>query len=87
MTSENDRRRIVLASIEDADRIRCVDLFIRHDGSFGFEEFRRDAEDNGRWTSMGRWSTLVYSSEDALRLAAAEYVPWFADAGGKSGTL
>jgi hypothetical protein len=35
----------VLRSIETDDAARCVDLFVRPDGTFGFEEYRRDIED------------------------------------------
>src|SRR6266403_513923 len=37
----------VLASRENAEGNRCVDIFRRDDGSFGFEEYRRDPEDRG----------------------------------------
>lgn len=43
---------IVLASLENAERDRCVDLFQRPDGGYGFEEFRRDREDAGAWTPV-----------------------------------
>ena len=42
-----DKTRFVLQSIESVSRIYCVDVFIRPDGSFGFEEFRKDPEDMG----------------------------------------
>ena len=35
----------VLASPETEDGLRCVDLFRRIDGTFGYEEFRRDPEE------------------------------------------
>jgi hypothetical protein len=37
----------VLASLENLYGDRCVDVYVRADGSFGFEEFRRDPEDCG----------------------------------------
>src|SRR4051812_7314670 len=33
----------VLHSEEDTEGARCVDIFVRPDGSFGFKEFRADA--------------------------------------------
>jgi hypothetical protein len=42
-----DKSWTVLASIETGDGHRCVDLFRRLDGTFGYEEFRRDPEDQG----------------------------------------
>ena len=40
------QKKLVLSSIETPDGGRCVDLFRTPDGSFGFEEYRRDAEDS-----------------------------------------
>jgi hypothetical protein len=42
-----DKSWTVLASIETDDGLRCVDLFRRPDGTFGYQEFRRDPEDQG----------------------------------------
>jgi hypothetical protein len=36
---------VVLKSIISPDSKYCVDVFIRSDGTFGFEEYRRDVED------------------------------------------
>jgi hypothetical protein len=58
----------VLASFESADRMLCVDVFRRSDGSFAFEEFRSELDGSTRarsgagsldtndivWTSMPR---------------------------------
>ena len=34
----------------------CVDVFIRADGNFGFEEYRRDPEDGRGWFPLNRYS-------------------------------
>lgn len=47
VSQRNDGSWLVLTSIETPDRQRCVDLFQRQDGTFGFEELRRDPEDMG----------------------------------------
>lgn len=47
MAKRLDASWIVLESIENPQHDRCVDLFTQPDGSFGFEEFRRDVEDAG----------------------------------------
>jgi len=74
------RQPVVLTSLEDADGFRCVDVFQRADGSFGFKEFRRDPEDAGRWTLIGDYSERVYATKDAALSGAAAVVPWLADA-------
>ena len=43
---------------------RCVDLFERPDGTFGFEEFRRDFEDQGRWTAISYYSGKTYPTRN-----------------------
>jgi hypothetical protein len=62
----------VLTSLEDPEGLRCVDIFQRADGSFGFKEFRRDPEDRGNWTLARDYSHLHYETkESALRGATA----------------
>ena len=45
MSSRLDKSWTVLASHQTPEADRCVDIFSRPDGTFGFEEFRRDPED------------------------------------------
>ena len=52
MSRRIDKSWLVFASIDNFERNRCVDLFSRPDGSYGFEEFRRDPEDRGEWTPI-----------------------------------
>jgi hypothetical protein len=70
----------VLASIENFDHDRCVDLFWRPDESYGFEEFRRDAEDQGEWTPVSYYSGSIYQSQEAALVAALRSVSWLKDA-------
>ena len=50
--------RKVLASIEHLDGSHCMDIFVRDDGTFGFEEFRGEADGAGRWQSLGKHQSL-----------------------------
>ncbi len=62
----------VLTSFENPYGDYCIDVFVRADGTFGFEECRRDPEDGGGWYSLHRYSRLVFNSEkDALAQAKA----------------
>jgi hypothetical protein len=75
---QNRSRPLVVASFEDADGFRCVDILELPGKTFGFKEFRRDPEDSGRWTLIGDYSHLSFAAKrDALRAAAA-HLPWFA---------
>lgn len=70
----------VLASLENALGNACVDIVVRADGSFGFEEFRRDPEDGGLWQRLNRYSQLSFPTEEDARSAARRCVPWLAQA-------
>jgi len=69
---------VVIESIENPQHDRCVDVFTRPDGSFGFEEFRRDAEDSGAWTPVSYFSGLRQSSKGESLAQAARQVAWLA---------
>jgi hypothetical protein len=75
-----DRSWLVFDSIENDAHDRCVDLFSRPDGSFGFEEFRRDAEDAGQWTPVAYYSAAAYPSKAAALGTALGRVVWLREA-------
>lgn len=79
MSRRLDRSWVVFRSIEDEHHERCVDLFRRPDGSFGFEEFRRDVEDQGTWTPVRFYSGTSYPTEAAAIVAARRCVEWLDD--------
>jgi hypothetical protein len=56
-----------------------VDLFRRPDGTHGFEEFRRDAEDAGAWTPMHYYSGASFTSQAAALAAARQTVAWLGE--------
>ncbi|HEX4529751.1 MAG TPA: hypothetical protein VIA11_10040 [Acidimicrobiia bacterium] len=62
---------------------RCVDIFSRPDGTFGFEEFRRDPEDMGAWTPVASYSERVFPSEVDALAAACDAVPWLSAVRGR----
>ena len=66
----------VLASIETGDGHRCVDLFRRLDATFGYEEFRRDPEDQGVWTPVRFASAFRYATLEDARAAATKAIAW-----------
>jgi hypothetical protein len=79
MSRRIDKSWTVLVSLETEDGLRCVDLFRRPDGTFGYEEFRRDPEDQGAWTPVRFASGLSYASLEQARVAAAEAVVWLGE--------
>ena len=79
MSGRIDKSWTVFASLENSEHDKCVDIFSRADGTCGFEEFRRDVEDGGRWTPLQNYSGLVHASPAAALDSAERYVPWLAD--------
>ena len=76
MSRRIDKSWTVFVSVENLEHDRCIDFFSRPDGSYGFEEFRRDIEDAGHWTPVASYSGVVYAaSADALG-TAERCVPW-----------
>lgn len=70
------RKGKVVRSIENPSGDRCVDLFERSDGRFGFEECRRDVEDQRGWFPIGTFGDDAFESADAALAAARRVVPW-----------
>ncbi len=80
MSPRIDKSWIVFDSVENGEHDRCVDLFRRPNGTFGFEEFRRDVEDAGAWTPMAYYSGTAYASREAAAEAAIKAVTWLDEA-------
>jgi hypothetical protein len=76
MSSRLDPSWTVLASYQTFEADRCVDVFIRPDGTFGFEEFRRDPEDRGAWTPLSYFSTRQFPTESDAVFSARQNVMW-----------
>lgn len=66
----------VLQSINLSWEARCVDIFVRDDETFGFEEFRRDPEDDRGWFPIGSFGSQVFGSEDLALACALLSVVW-----------
>lgn len=66
----------VLESIETDAGARCVDIFVRVDGTYGFEEYRRDAEDARGWFPVGHYAGAIFGSADDARAAARVRIAW-----------
>jgi hypothetical protein len=66
----------VFVSVENPEADKCVDFFSRADRSYGFEEFRRDVEDGGRWTPVQCYSDAIYVSPNDALNAAERCVSW-----------
>jgi hypothetical protein len=74
-----DKSWVVFTSIENPEGNRCVDLFLRPDGTYGFEGFRKDPGDAGAWTPVQYYSAATYASKDNAIAAATSAVTWLAE--------
>ena len=66
----------VVDSISSEDDQYCVDFFKRKDGTFGFEEYRRDVEDYNQWFVIGHFDTLFFTAKKDAVKAALKHVMW-----------
>lgn len=66
----------VLRSIETPDGDRCVDLFVRPDGTYGFEEYRRELEDGRGWYPIGFHADKTFPDPESALEKSLESVPW-----------
>ena len=69
----------VMKSINGLDDSVCVDVFIRPDGTYGFEEYRRDFEDARGWFPIGHYSANVFPNVKAALDMAVQKIGWLAD--------
>ncbi len=73
-----EKRRVVRSINMPGDQV-CVDVFLRADGTYGFEEYRRDAEDMRGWFRIGHFGDRTFDDAEAALSAARAAVPWLAD--------
>lgn len=66
----------VIQSLETPDGDRCVDLFKRPDGTFGFEIYRRDTEALTGWFAIGVNIERSFATDQLALEAAAQLAPW-----------
>ena len=66
----------VLASLESEDGTQCVDLFLRTDGTFGFEQYRGEHDGSSDWQNLSKYSQLSFASGDEALHAAKQRVSW-----------
>ena len=67
----------VIRSVNAPGDLVCVDIFRRADGSFGFEEFKRDPEDSRGWFPIGGFSGRRHTSAEEAEAAAEAAIAWY----------
>ena len=69
----------VVDSINSPEGDHCVDIFLREDGTYGFEEYRRDVEDMKGWYSLHRHAGEVFATQREALARARGRVAWMID--------
>ena len=70
------KKNLVIRSINNINESLCVDIFQREDKTFGFEEYRRDLENNDGWYKVGSFGEIVYANQDDAYKSAIKNVIW-----------
>lgn len=68
----------VVASLNNFVGDHCVDIFVRDDGTFGLEKYRRDPEDMRGWFPLHRYSNQVFAAGQEAQVQAKATVAWMA---------
>ena len=58
----------------------CADIFMRADGAYGFDEFRRVPENGRGWFSIGHYGSREFSEFDEALKDAKQPVAWLNEA-------
>jgi hypothetical protein len=66
----------VVASFDSPAGDHCVDIFLSTEGSFGFEEYRRDAEDMRGWFPLHRYASQIFATREEALARAKATVAW-----------
>ena len=72
------KNKVIRSVNLDGEHI-CVDVFLRPDRSYGFDEFRRDPEDPNGWYSLGYHGHRTFETADEAKQAAEVEVHWLGD--------
>ncbi|MDY7548987.1 hypothetical protein RGU75_22495 [Glaciimonas sp. CA11.2] len=70
---------MVIHSIEDETGVHCVDVALDDNGTFTFKVFRKDPEDQGRWTLVADYAKTTYATEAEALAVAGGTRPWVKD--------
>ena len=72
------RKNVVIRSYNLDGETQCVDIFRRPDGTYGFEEYRREPEDGRGWFAIGDYSSRSFNRESDAVTNARASISWLA---------
>ena len=69
----------VINSFDNEDRNRCVDIVKDLEGTYRFQEWRRDTEDLSGWYLMRDSDPYTFPTEQDAITAASSSINWFSN--------
>ena len=57
------KKNTVIFSVNNDEGNLCLDIFIRENKTFGFEEFRKDPENINGWYKIGNYGDKIYFNQ------------------------
>ena len=57
------KKNTVIFSVNNDEGNLCLDIFIRENKTFGFEEFRKDPENINWWYKIGNYGDKIYLNQ------------------------
>jgi hypothetical protein len=69
----------VVATLHSDDARHCVKIIRQPDGTFGFQEFRREPEDAGGWMLVAENSGATLATERQALAAARSSIAWLSE--------
>jgi hypothetical protein len=71
-------KNVVIRSFNLDGETLCVDFFRRPDGTYGYEEFRREPEDGRGWFAIAAYSSRSFNTESDALVNAKASIRWLA---------
>ena len=70
------KEQVVIQSINNDESNLCIDFFTRNNGTFGYEEYRKDPENTSDWYKIGYFTYKIFSSKDEAYNDALKTISW-----------
>jgi hypothetical protein len=72
--------KLVILSVEDEHRERCVDFVHQADGSCVYRLYRKEPEDHGRWSLVADYAAVTFADLESAYISARSRIPWLPEA-------
>ena len=69
-------KKNVIFSVNNEEGNLCIDLFVRKNKTFGFEEYRKDPENIMGWYKIGNYSGKIFDTKEEAYKNACIKIKW-----------